>query len=643
MDRQTAPHGSWRSPITANLIATGSIGLDHIALDGEDTYWVESRPTEGGRCVIVRRTPDGQRQDCTPAPFNVRTRVHEYGGRCYLVDQGTLTFANFADQRLYRQTPGAVPEPITPAVDQRYADGVLDRRRARQIWVREDHTQSGTPINTLVSLSLTGPDAGSVLVSGHDFYAFPRLSPDGNQLAWIAWNQPNMPWDGTELWVADLGPDGQLSHRERIAGGPTESIFQPAWSPDGTLYFVSDRSGWWNLYRWRQGQAEALAPRQAEFGRPLWHLGASTYGFASERQLIASYTQEGVWHVASLDTTSGQLEPIAIPDADVRSLQIAAGRAVYVGGSPTEALAIAHLDLASGRREVLSRSSTITVDSNYLSIPEALTFPTSEGQTGHAFVYLPRNPAYAAPPGERPPLLVICHGGPTGATSATLRLEVQFWASRGFAVVDVNYGGSTGYGRAYRERLNDRWGIVDIDDCVNAARFLVARGDVDGQRLAIRGGSAGGYTTLAALTFRDVFRAGASYYGVSDLEALALETHKFEARYLDGLIGPYPQRQDLYRQRSPIHAVDRLACPLILLQGLEDKVVPPNQAETMFTALRAKGLPVAYVAFAGEQHGFRRAENIQRALEAELYFYARVFGFPVDETIAPVPIENLPA
>jgi dipeptidyl aminopeptidase/acylaminoacyl peptidase len=638
---QVAPYGSWQSPITSDLIVSGTVGLGQIALDGEDTYWSEMRPAEGGRNVIVRRTPDGRTSDVRPAPFNVRTRVHEYGGGAFTVSDGTLYFTHFADQRLYRQVGAAAPQPLTPAADLRYADGVVDRRRGRIICVREDHTiTESEAVNTLVGLDLVGDD-GQVLVSGSDFYSSPRLSADGSRLAWLAWNHPNMPWDGTELWVGECQPDGSLSRTERVAGGVHESIFQPEWSPDGSLHFVSDRTGWWNLYRWRAGRIEPLCPMVAEFGRPQWVFGMSTYAFTSASRIICAYTEQGTWRLASLDTETRKLALIETPYTETWEVRAASGQVVCGAGSATEPAAIVRFDPATQHFDVLRRSSTIALDPGYLSVPQAIEFPTKQGLTAHAFFYAPRNRNYSAPPGERPPLLVKSHGGPTSAASTTLNLGIQYWTSRGIAVLDVNYGGSSGYGRAYRERLKGQWGVVDVDDCVNGARFLVERGEVDGKRLAITGGSAGGYTTLCALTFRDLFRAGASYYGISDLEALARDTHKFESRYEESLVGPYPARRDLYRERSPIHFTDRLSCPLIVFQGLEDKVVPPNQAEMMVAALRAKGLPVAYVPFAGEQHGFRRAENIKRALDGELYFYSRVFSFALADPVEPVAIENL--
>ncbi len=636
-----APYGSWKSPITSELIVSGAIGLGQIALDGQDCYWTELRPAEKGRYVVVRRTPDGRTEDVTPSDYNARTRVHEYGGGAFAVAEGVVYFANFADQRLYRQEPDGVPAPITPEARLRYADSAIDRQRNRMICVREDHTVAGREaVNTLVSIDLAGENEAAVLVSGNDFYSSPRLNPDGTLLAWLTWNHPNMPWDGTELWVAQLREDGSLGVTELIAGGKDESLFQPAWSPAGILHFVSDRTGWWNLYRLHDGRVEPLCEMEGEFGKPQWVFGMSTYDFAADGRVICAYTTNEGSKLASIDAP-GRLAQIDIPYTTINELRASDGKLYLIGGSPTEVPALVQVDLVSGQRQVLRRASEVEVDAGYLSVPEPVEFPTEHGLTAHGLYYPPKNRDCTAPSGEEPPLLVKSHGGPTAATSSMLSLGIQYWTSRGIAVLDVNYGGSTGYGRDYRQRLNGQWGVVDVDDCANGARYLVERGDVDGGRLAITGGSAGGYTTLCALTFRDVFHAGASHYGVSDAEALAKETHKFESRYLDGLIGPYPERADLYRERSAIHYTDRLSCPVIFFQGLEDEIVPPNQAETMVEALRAKGLPVAYVAFEGEQHGFRRAENIKRALDGELYFYSRIFGFELAEPIEPVPIDNL--
>jgi dipeptidyl aminopeptidase/acylaminoacyl peptidase len=638
-----APYGSWKSPITADVVAAGEVGLEQVRLDGTDVYWIERRSQEGGRKVIVRRSPDGRIMDMTPAGFNARTRAHEYGGGDYAVLDGTIVFSNFADQRLYLQRAGSEPRPLTPPAELRYADGIIDRGRNLLFCVREEHTGHREAINTLVSVDLKAENAGTIIVSGNDFYSSTRLSPDGSRLAWLTWNHPNMPWDGTELWVGKLTGDGSIAESVRVAGGVNESIFQPEWSPDGTLYFVSDRSGWWNIYGWREDSIQALRPVEAEFGQPQWVFGSSLYGFASARRIVCSYSKKGRDHLATLDTLTGALDDIELSFTAISHVRVGDDHVVFIGASPTEPTAIVSINLATKKFEVLQRSRQIAVDAGYLANPQAIEFPTEGGLTAHGYFYPPRNRDYAEPAKEKPPLIVMSHGGPTSASSASLKYGIQYWTSRGIAILDVNYGGSSGYGREYRERLNAKWGIVDVDDCVNGARYLIERGDVDKTRLAIRGGSAGGYTTLCALTFRDFFKAGASHYGISDLEALARDTHKFESRYLDGLIGPYPARQDLYFERSPIHFTDRLSCPMILFQGLEDKVVPPNQAEKMVEAVRAKNLPVAYLTFEGEQHGFRKAENIKRVLEAELYFYSKVFGFELADPVEPVKIENLQA
>jgi dipeptidyl aminopeptidase/acylaminoacyl peptidase len=638
----SAPYGSWKSPITSDLIVAGAVRLMEIVLDGEDRYWLESRPVEGGRYVIVRHSAEGRIADVTPTPFNARTRVHEYGGAPFAVSHGTVYFVNFADQRLYRQEVGGAPKPMTPEKDLRYADAVLDHRRNRMICVREDHTVADhEPVNALVSLVLPKGGEGQVLISGNDFYSSPRLDPEAAQLAWLTWNHPNMPWDGTELWVAEVKADGSLGEAQLVAGGVDESIFQPQWSPDGVLHFVSDRTGWWNLFRHRDGRIERLCEMEAEFGKPQWVFGMSTYAFESAGRIICTYTSRGTWQLGSLDTRTHRLEPIETSYTDIAAVRARPGQAVFLAGSPSQAGSVISLDLGTREFQVLRSSSKLQVDSGFISQPQAIEFPTEGDLTAHALFYAPKNRDYAAAAGERPPLLVISHGGPTSCASSTLSWEVQFWTSRGFAVVDVNYGGSSGYGRAYRQRLNGEWGVIDVDDCANAALYLVDQGKVDSNRLAIRGASAGGYTTLSALAFRDVFKAGASHFGVSDLEALTRETHKFESRYLDRLVGPYPERSDLYRERSPIYHTEGLSCPMILFQGLEDQIVPPNQAERMVEALRKKGLPVAYLPFEGEQHGFRRAENIKRALDAELYFYSRIFGFELADPVEPVLIENL--
>ncbi|HZU69872.1 MAG TPA: prolyl oligopeptidase family serine peptidase [Ktedonobacteraceae bacterium] len=639
---QIAPYGSWKSPITSDLIVAETIKLEQVVLDGSDIYWIERRPAEGGRYVIVRRTPDGTITDMLPAPYNARTTVHEYGGGSYTVSDGVIYFSNFSDQHLYRLTAGSVPKPIAFMDQMRYADYIIDQRHNRIICVREDHTRSGhEPVNTLVSIALDGSRNNRVLVSGNDFYASPRLSPDGSRLAWLTWNHPNMPWDGTELWIGKIAEDGSIIEAQHVAGSESESIFQPEWSPDGVLHFVSDKTDWWNLYRWQDGNIVALHPMEAEFGVPQWAFAYSTYAFASSDMLICSYFEEGIANLARLNITTGKFEVIDTFASRIEWVRATPEYAIYISSAPLEYSSVKKLDLDTLSIHVLRRSSKTRIETHYLTVPDLIEFPTEHGLTAYAFFYPPRNSDYEAPRGELPPLLVMSHGGPTGMAYSELDLETQYWTSRGIAVLDVNYGGSTGFGRAYRRRLEGQWGIVDVDDCVNGALYLVELGLVDGDRLAITGGSAGGYTTLCALTFRDVFKAGASHFGISDLEALEGEDHKFESRYNYRLVGPYPERRDLYRERSPINYVDRLSCPIIFFQGLEDKVVPPQQSELMVAALRAKKLPVAYIAFEGEQHGFRQAKNIKRALDGEFYFYSRVFHFTPADAIAPVHIENL--
>jgi dipeptidyl aminopeptidase/acylaminoacyl peptidase len=641
---QTAPYGTWRSPITPDLITGRRIGLSTPRVDGDDIYWLESRPEEAGCSVIVRRRADGTAAEAVPAGFSVRTRVHEYGGGAYAVRDGVLIFANFQDTRLYRSDDGAPPRPITPAGALRYADPVFDPERNRLIAVREDHSGPGEAVNAIVVLDLDGDEqGGTVLTSGADFYANPRLNPDGTRLAWLQWNHPNMPWDGSELWVGDIAADGSLASSSLIAGGLEESIFQPEWAPDGTLYFVSDRTEWWNLYRRREGEEtdEPVAPMEAEFGLPQWIFGVATYAFLDDSTILATYTRDGLWYLATIDLGTGALTPIETPYTEIADPIAAGGKALFTAASAQIPTSIVRLDPATGETETLKRSLEVEIDPGYIAIPSPIEFPTGNGLTAHAFLYLPENEDYVAPTVDLPPVLVQSHGGPTGATSTALNLPVQFWTSRGFAVLDVNYGGSTGYGRPYRQRLTDAWGIVDVDDHVNGARYLIDQGLVDPERTAIRGWSASGYTTLATLAFRDTFKAGASHFGISDLETMTTDTHKFESRYLDGLIGPYPDRRDVYMERSPIHHLDGFSEPLILFQGSEDTVVPPDQAEKMYAAMAARGLPVALVVFAGEGHGFRRAENIRRALEAELDFYGQVFGFTPHGEIEPVKIANL--
>jgi dipeptidyl aminopeptidase/acylaminoacyl peptidase len=644
--RTTSPYGTWSSPVSAAEVAAGGVGLQETTLDGEVAYWLELRPAEAGRTVLVRAASSGTPEDVTPPGFDVRTRVHEYGGGAYVTDGDTVFFSNFADQRLYRQDAGAAPRPITPEppspASLRYADGRLTPDGARLVCVRERHDAEGVT-NEIVALPADGSAEPRIVATGHDFFASPRMSRDGERIAWLRWDQPRMPWDGTELVVADLRPDGSVANERVVAGGERESIVQPAWSADGVLHFVSDRTGWWNLYRDADAGAENLTPIEAEFGVPMWEFGYSTYAFLGDGRIACLYRSRGVGHLGVLDPTTRELLDLDLPYTcfDPPHLDASDTRLLFLAADAAEPRRVVSLDFTARSVDVLRVGRELPFDPAYVAAAEPIEFPTENGRTAFAYFYPPTNPDAVAPAGERAPLIVMSHGGPTGETTSEFDLGVQFFTSRGFGVVDVNYGGSTGYGRAYRERLYGQWGVVDVQDCVNAARFLVDRGDADPERLLITGGSAGGYTTLGALAWTDVFAAGASYYGLADLEPFASSTHKFELRYTDVLVGPWPQARDTWRQRSPIHAFDRIACPVIVLQGLEDEVVPPAQAELIVEALRAKGLPYAYLAFEGEQHGFRIAENVRRALEAELSFYAQVLGFEPGDPIEPVHVENL--
>jgi dipeptidyl aminopeptidase/acylaminoacyl peptidase len=643
---QVAPFGSWKSPITAETIVANAVGLSSIVIDGTDIYWLESRPQEGGRNAIVRLKASGKVEEVTPPDYNVRSRVHEYGGGAYTVFDGHVYFSNDRDGCICSQNLNS-PNPkwvqnLTQTTNIRYADLCFDRRHQRIICVREDH-EEGTlePSNSLISISITNPLDIQVIASGHDFYAAPRLSADGHKLSWLSWNHPNMPWDGTNLFVADLHEDdGSLGSPKLVAGGQKESIFQPQWSGDGMLYFISDRSGWGNLYRWNGDRVEALCPLEAEFGMPQWVFGMSTYAFVDEHHLVCAYSKHGLWRLGLFNTTSKKLTRLNVPFTDVSSVKVQAKSVVCIAANPVESAAIVKIDLLTEEKTIVKRSQQLAVDPAYISQPKALSFPTANGLKAYAFYYPPTNPDYRGPSGQKPPLLVKSHGGPTAASSSQLNLRTQYWTSRGFAVIDVNYRGSTGYGRAYRQSLEGQWGVADVDDCCNAAKYLAGKGLVDSRRMAISGGSAGGYTTLCALVFRDVFKAGASYYGVSDLVALARETHKFESRYHDRLVAPYPAGAAIYQSRSPINFTHQLSCPAIFFQGLEDRVVPANQAEKMVEALKSKGVPVAYVSFPTEGHGFRQAATIQRALTGEYYFYSRVFDFEPAEAIEPIPISH---
>ncbi len=660
-DVVVAPYGSWATPVTSAVVVAAAVRLGEVRVDGDpdaggSVVWAEGRPAEGGRTQLVRRRGDGTVEDLLPDGRNARTAVHEYGGAAWWVRDGVVWFVDWADQRLHRLVPGSPPVPLTPEPARprgdRYADGEVSADGTRIVCVRERHTgaHAADVRNEVVALDAHAPAEPVVLVGGPDFVAAPRLSPDGTTLAWLQWNHPHMPFDAAQLVVRDLvtGEDTV------VAGGPGESVTEPRFRPDGSLWFLSDRTDWWNLYRWEPGtDIEAVVRVDADIGVPAWMFGDSRYAVLDDGRVVVARWHDGFDGLA-VRGSDGALTELDLPFTEIDSL-VAAGpdAVVVVAGGPTAEPGVHRIDLGGAggggaTTTTLRPPRDLGLDPGYLSVPELVRFPSVDGagapRTGFALFYPPANPRFRGPAGELPPLLVMIHGGPTGKASPVLAVGVQYWTSRGFAVVDVDHGGSAGYGRPYRELLRGSWGVVDVADCLAAARTLAKQRRADPARLCIRGASAGGYTTLAALARDDTpFAAGADHFGVADLEALARETHKFESRYLDGLIGPYPAARDVYVERSPITHVDRFTRPLVVLQGAEDAVVPPAQSEAIVAGLRARGVPVAYLLFAGEQHGFRRAENVRRALDAELSFYGQVLGFalPPDEGIVPVEVENL--
>jgi dipeptidyl aminopeptidase/acylaminoacyl peptidase len=643
-----APFGSWQSPITIDLAAgEGGVAFGFLDLSEDGTYWTESRPEEKGRTALVFKPHGGEPVDVVPADFNVRTRVHEYGGGAWFRHGRVVFCSSFDDGRLYRiDSPGATPQPITPEPPEpnalRYADGRVFADGRLIACVRELHGE-GEPRNELVVLPTDGSAEPRVIATGRDFYAAPRPSPDGACLAWLAWDHPRMPFEGTDLCVADLGADGSISNERRVAGSEDESIFQPEWSPDGALYFVSDGTGWSNLYVERRGEVRAVTQEKAELGYPQWVFDLTRYAFLAEGRIACVFTRAAIDSLELLDPKSGQLERVDLPYTSLwsPSLRSHGNHVVFAAASPSKPSAVLELDLESRQLEVIRRSTELELDARYLTIGESIEFEGTDGLTSYGFYYAPANPDFTGPPGELPPLVVMVHGGPTAHVSNALDLGVQVFTSRGIAVVDLNYGGSTGHGREYRERLRGRWGEVDVEDSAAAARYLADRGDVDAARVEITGGSAGGYTTLLALALRDEFAAGASYYGVADLVTFHEDTHKFESHYDDYLVGPWPEAIDVYRERSPINHAGAISRPLLLLQGLDDKVVPPAQSEVIVEALAGRGIPHAYIPFEGEGHGLRKGENVRRALEAHLSFLGQVLGFEPADEIEPIRIEKL--
>ncbi|CAH1277717.1 APEH [Branchiostoma lanceolatum] len=648
-----SPYGSWKSPISSALVAESGIRLSGVQVDKsgkhpDRVYWSELRPAEGGRIVVCSKDGDSQPTEWTPEGFNARTLVHEYGGGATFVHSGVVYFSNFKDQRLYRQTsPDAAPEAITPADSGwRYADGEFCEKLNIITAVREDHgvverAEAKEAVNTVVAIH---PDTQEqfVLASGLDFYASPRVSPDGKKICWTQWNHPNMPWDSTEIWQADMKPDGKgVMEAHKVCGGDDVSVMYPRWSPSGELYYISDVTDWWNLYHVTpSGDHVAIAPQEKEIGNPHWQFGTTPYDFDADKGvIITSYGMElGVY-----DMGSGKYHTNVDTGFKTHVYLVMGGKgcAYCIASSPTQFPCVIRVNYATSKTDTVKSSKEVPVDTGYLSIPEEVTFPTAGGDKAHAYFYPPKNKDFTAPEGTLPPLLVRAHGGPTSSCSSTLNLNIQYFTSRGVGLLDVNYRGSTGYGTIYRNKLRQNWGIHDVDDCCHGALYLAGNGKVDKKRLAIDGGSAGGYTTLASLAFRDTFHAGVSHYGVGDLEALAKDTHKFESRYLDTIVGPYPKTESTYKERSPMNHVDKLSCPIALFQGGEDKIVPPNQAEMMFEAVKNKGLPCAFVLFPDEQHGFRKAENIRKALDGEFYFLGRVFGYEPADKGGEIDIENM--
>jgi dipeptidyl aminopeptidase/acylaminoacyl peptidase len=640
---QVAPYGSWASPVSAEAATQGRVAIADLRIANGKLYWTESQPSKGGKSAVFSMVADGGAAVAlTPEGSNTRTRVHEYGGAPFVVAED-LYFSEFTDQRLYRLRSGGDLVAVTPA-GYRYADctpaGGKDGAPSL-FCVREDHTDKSAVRNAVVRISLPQGGAGEVLFTDSDFVAYPRLSPDGRSLAFIAWDHPHMPWDGTELKVANLNARG-LETPVTIAGGAQESVLEPQWDVDGKLYFISDRSGYWNLYVWSGGRVDAVWPRSAEFGGPLWSLGQANYVLLGDGRAALRFGEKGFDRLAVIGLKDHSVRILDLPFVSYSHLtRIDSQHLAAVVASATAPRAIVRIDLKSGTAQTLRSAGTALLAPPAVSVAVPIDFSSANGRMAHAFYYAPLNPAFRAPQGSLPPLITFVHGGPTAQSEPIYSPTIQYWTSRGFAVVDVNYGGSTGFGRAYRRELNGNWGVVDVEDVIAAARFLGSTQRADPKRMAISGGSAGGYTVLAALSSSDVFKAGADYYGISDMTALAKDTHKFESRYLDSLIGPLPDAQAVYDSRSPLNHIDGFTAPLIVFQGADDPVVPPNQSAKIVEALRARHVPVAYLLFPGEAHGFRKPENVVRSLQAELSFYGQVFGFAPAGDLPPLTIENL--
>lgn len=643
-------YGSWPSPISAADAVASARFLSGLQLDGDQLYVLENRPSERGRAVVVHVREDGSARDVTPENFNVRTRVHEYGGGAFTIANGVIYFSNFSDNRLYAQRDGGAPQPITRPGPYRYADCVVDKRRSILICVREDHSGGPDPkkvINALIETPLDGVKDARVLWSGSDFVAAPRLAPDGRRLAFIAWNHPNMPWDATSLRLADLAHDGRFKRvRTVVAENASEAVMQPHWTRDGRLMFLTDRSGWWNLHRMDSSgtASRAIAPVHAEIGKPAWGFGGRLYTTLPSGGVAAVLTRQASDSVAVIDSSAGrQWRELTNAYASAGALHSRRGRLVFLGTGRKSPGGLVELDPVSGQARLLYRPRGEEPAEQYVSGAQSIEFPGADGKPAYAWFYPPANPDYRGPDGSRPPVIVLAHGGPTAHSAPWYSRSRNYWTSRGLAVLDVNYSGSSGFGTAYRKRLNGRWGELDVQDVVAAARAVGERGLADPKRMVVSGGSAGGFVVLAGLAFYpDTFAAGINSFGVSDLSALAKETHKFESRYLDTLVGPLPQSASIYAARSPLNAIERVRVPLLTLQGQEDKIVPPSQSETIVSALRSKGRPVAYVLFPGEGHGFRNSDALVRSLENQQSFLGQALGFTPADSVPQVKIDNWP-
>jgi len=631
------PCGSWPSPITADAVVRQGVRLFQPQFSGTDLYWLETRPDEDGRTALVRQTADGAREDVLAQPFSVRSRVHEYGGGAYRVAEDYIFFVENSDQDVYAIADDGVPRRLTNEVTHRHADLHWDATHRRIVCVCEDHSGEAEPVNMLVAIEPNGRK--TVLTRGRDFYSSPRVSADGRRIVWLSWSHPQLPWDGTELWQAPVEDDGSIGTPRQIAGGAGESLFQPEWGPDGRLYFISDRSNWWNLYAWDRNITLRLTDFEAEIGLPQWVFGQSLYGFPEPGLVAFAATRDGRWDAFCTELPCSRPQPLATGLDAIDHLVASDGRIIVVASNPHIAPSLVELN-TDGTPEFLLLTCNGDVDKACISEPASVRFPTGGDAEAYGLFYAPVNPQYGPLAGELPPLIIRCHGGPTGATSTALDMRTQFFTSRGFGVLDLNYRGSTGYGRKYRQSLYGHWGEADVEDAVAGARYLADQGLIDFDRLLISGGSAGGYTVLCALTYTDAFRAGASYFGIADLERMFETTHKFESRYDHWLIGPYPEAKELYRQRSPLHHANRITSPVIFFQGAKDKVVPPDQSQLMVSALKSNGVPVAYLEFADEAHGFREASAIRRSLLAEYYFYCRILDLPLPEGVE-IDIANL--